>query len=133
MDDITRDEFGVRYSTDIAKDQNNIFISTTMTGNLQLIRLEHIGYFRYNSKNNQWEAILCNQHSLMLKRNTNSQKILSYHPYLIQVSQSYIVNVSYLALIKDNRCVLLPPFDGVEALPISASFMKKLKKKYPNI
>lgn len=133
MDDITRDEFGVTYSTDIAKDQNNIFISTTMTGNLQLIRLEHIGYFRYNSKNNQWEAILCNQHSLMLKRNTNSQKILSYHPYLIQVSQSYIVNVSYLAFIKDNRCVLLPPFDGVEALPISASFMKKLKKKYPNI
>lgn len=33
--------------TDIAKNQNNIFLSDTMTGNLQLIRLEHIGYFQY--------------------------------------------------------------------------------------
>lgn len=29
----------------IAGDQDNIFLSATMTGNLQLIRLEHIGYF----------------------------------------------------------------------------------------
>lgn len=128
-----RDEVSLRYSTDIAKDQNNIFLSTTMTGNLQLIRLEHIGYFRYNSKQRQWEAVLCNQHSLMLKRSTNSQKILSYHPYLIQISQSFIVNVSYLVLIKDNKCVLLPPFDEVETLQISAPFMKKLKEKYPSI
>ena len=41
---------------DIAGDQDNIFLSATMTGNLQLIRLEHIGYFRYNSKSKQWEA-----------------------------------------------------------------------------
>lgn len=133
MDAIMRDQVSLRYSTDIAKDQNNIFLSTTMTGNLQLIRLEHIGYFRYNSKYRQWEAVLCNQHSLMLKRSTNSQKILSYHPYLIQISQSFIVNVSYLVLIKDNKCVLLPPFDEVETLQISAPFMKKLKEKYPSI
>lgn len=133
MDAIMRDQVSLRYSTDIAKDQNNIFLSTTMTGNLQLIRLEHIGYFRYNSKYRQWEAVLCNQHSLMLKRSTNSQKILSYHPYLIQISQSFIVNVSYLVLIKDNKCVLLPPFDEMETLQISAPFMKKLKEKYPSI
>lgn len=133
MDAIMRNEVSLRYSTDIAKDQNNIFLSATMTGNLQLIRLEHIGYFRYNSKHKQWEAVLCNQHSLMLKRNTNSQKILSYHPHLIQISQSFIVNVSYLVLIKDNKCVLLPPFDKVETLQISAPFMKKLKEKYPSI
>lgn len=133
MDAIMRDQVSLRYSTDIAKDQNNIFLSTTMTGNLQLIRLEHIGYFRYNSKHRQWEAVLCNQHSLMLKRSTNSQKILNYHPYLIQISQSFIVNVSYLVLIKDNKCVLLPPFDEMETLQISAPFMKKLKEKYPSI
>lgn len=101
---------------DIAGDQDNIFLSATMTGNLQLIRLEHIGYFRYNSKSKQWEAVLCDKHTLMLKRNTNSQKILSYHPHLVQVSQSFIINVRYLILIKDNNCVLLPPFDEWQIL-----------------
>ncbi|MCA6020586.1 LytTR family transcriptional regulator DNA-binding domain-containing protein [Bacteroides thetaiotaomicron] len=121
------------YSADIAKDQNKIFLSTTMTGNLQLLRLEHISYFRYNSRSNQWEAVLCNQHTLMLKRSTNSQKILSYHPCFIQVNQSFIVNVSYLDQIRDKRCVLLPPFDGMETLRISTPFMRKLKEKYPSI
>lgn len=118
---------------DIVGDQNNIFLSATMTGNLQLIRLEHIGYFRYNSKSSQWEAVLCDKHTLVLKRNTNSKKILSYHPHLIQISQSFIVNVRYLVLIKDNNCILLPPFDEAETLQISKPFMKKLKEKYPTI
>ena len=133
MDIITREEFTMGYSADIAKDQNKIFLSTTMTGNLQLLRLEHIGYFRYNSRSNQWEAVLCNQHTLMLKRSTNSQKILSYHPCFIQVNQSFIVNVSYLDQIRDKRCVLLPPFDGMETLRVSTPFMRKLKEKYPSI
>lgn len=133
MNVVTKDEFTVRYSADIAKDQDSIFLSTTMTGNLQLLRLEHIGYFRYNSQRSQWEAILCNQHTLMLKRNTNSQKILSYHPHLVQVSQSFIINVRYLILIKDNNCVLLPPFDEVDNLQITKPFMRKLKEKYPSI
>lgn len=117
----------------MAKEQNNIFLSTTMTGNLQLLRLEHIGYFRYNPERNQWEAVLCNQHTVMLKRGTNSLKILSYHPHLVQINQSCILNVNYLILIRDNRCVLLPPFDGMETLHISAPFLKKLKEKYPSI
>ena len=69
----------------------------------------------------------------MLKRSTNSQKILSYHPCFIQVNQSFIVNVSYLDQIRDKRCVLLPPFDGMETLRISTPFMRKLKEKYPSI
>lgn len=133
MNVVTREELTIGYSADIAKDQNNIYLSTTMTGNLQLLRLEYIGYFQYNSRSNQWEAVLCNQHTLTLKRSTNSQKILSYHPNLIQINQSCIVNVSYLYLIRDKRCVLLPPFDGMETLQISAPFLKKLKEKYPSI
>ena len=45
------DVFIMEYLTNIAKDQDNIFLSSTMTGNIQLLRLEHIGYFRYNSVN----------------------------------------------------------------------------------
>ena len=107
------------------------FLYTTITGNLQLIHLEEIGYFRYNSKSKLWEVMLSNKHTLILKRNTNSQKILSLHPYLLQISQSYIINISYLASIEDNNCVLLPPFNDAELLQVSKSFMKKLKEKYP--
>ena len=127
------DVFIMEYLTNIAKDQDNIFLSSTMTGNIQLLRLEHIGYFRYNSVNRLWEAALCNHRSLALKRTTNAEKILSYHPHLIQICQSMIINVSYLVLIKGNNCMMLPPFDKAEDLQISKSFMKKLMEKYPNI
>lgn len=69
----------MEYATTLAKDQNNIFLSATVTGNLRLICLEHIGYFRYGSNCKQWEAVLCDGHVLRLKRNTNSQTILDYH------------------------------------------------------
>ena len=115
--------------TDTEKHQEEkIFLYTTITGNLQLIHLEQIGYFRYNSKSKLWEAVLNNNHTLALKRNTNSQKILSLHPYLIQISQSHIINISYLVSIEDNNCILLPPFNEMELLQVSKSFMKKLRK-----
>ena len=96
-----------------------------MTGNLQLIRLNILVIFAITRKSNQWEAVLCDKHTLMLKRNTNSQKILSYHPHLVQVSQSFIINVRYLILIKDNNCVLLPPFDEADTLQITKPFYEK--------
>lgn len=123
----------MKYATTIAKDQNNIFLSATITGNLQLIRLEHIGYFRYGSNSKQWEAVLCDGHILRLKRNTNSQMILDYHADLIQINQSVIVNITYLVFIKDDNCILLPPFDEAEDLRISKPFLKKLKDRFPSI
>lgn len=123
----------MEYLTNMAKDQDNIFLSTTMTGNLQLLRLEHIGYFRYNHGSRLWEAVLCNRRTLALKRSTTAEKILSYHPRLIQISQSFIVNVSYLLQIKGNNCMMLPPFDKAEELQITRSCMKKLMERYPSI
>lgn len=123
----------MEYLTGIARDQNNIFLSATITGNLQLVRLEHIGYFRYGSNSKQWEAVLCDGHVLRLKRNTNSQMILDYHANLIQINQSVIVNITYLVFIKDDNCILLPPFNEAEDLHISRPFLKKLKDRFPSI
>lgn len=116
-----------------ANDQESIFLYTTITGNLQLIHMEHIGYFRYCSQSRLWEIMLFNGHALALRRNTNSLKILSLHPHLIQISQSYIININYLVSIEDNNCILLPPFHKTKPLQISKSFMKKLKDKFPCI
>lgn len=119
--------------TSIAKDQENIFLYTTITGNLRLLHLEQIVYFRYDSHGKQWEVILYNGRSFILKRNTNSQKILNLHPHLVQISQSHIININYLVSIEDNNCILHPPFHEREPLQISKSFMKKIKEKYPCI
>jgi two-component system LytT family response regulator len=110
-----------------------IFISSTMTGNLQLLRLEHIGYFRYKSNSKLWEAVLYDQHTLTLRKHTNAEEILSYSTYFIQINQSCIINIQYLVMIKDYECLLLPPFDKVEKLSMSKSFKKKLKGHFLNI
>lgn len=117
----------------ITKDQDGIFLSSTMTGDVQLIRLEHIGYFRYNKGRRVWEAVLCDQHTMILKRETTAEMIIGYHPKFIQICQSIIVNVNYLALVKGYDCVLLPPFDKTEVLPMSKAFMKKFREKYISI
>lgn len=129
---ISGSEFAAIRISSVVGDQNDIFLCTTATGNLQLIRLGEIGYFRYNSKGRQWEAMLYDGHVLKLKRSVNSQMILNYHPFLTQISQSFILNISYLVLIKENYCVLLPPFNAVENLQITPPFLKKLKEKYPS-
>ena len=129
---ISGSEFAAIRISSVVGDQNDIFLCTTATGNLQLIRLGEIGYFRYNSKGRQWEAMLYDGHVLKLKRSVNSQMILNYHPFLTQISQSFILNISYLGLIKENNCVLLPPFNAVENLQITPPFLRKLKEKYPS-
>ena len=129
---ISGSEFAAIRIFSVVGDQNDIFLCTTATGNLQLIRLGEIGYFRYNSKGRQWEAMLYDGHVLKLKRSVNSQMILNYHTFLTQISQSFILNISYLGLIKENNCVLLPPFNAVETLQITPPFLRKLKEKYPS-
>ena len=91
---ISGSEFAAIRISSVVGDQNDIFLCTTATGNLQLIRLGEIGYFRYNSKGRQWEAMLYDGHVLKLKRSVNSQMILNYHPFLTQISQSFILNIS---------------------------------------
>ena len=51
---ISGSEFAAIRISSVVGDQNDIFLCTTATGNLQLIRLGEIGYFRYNSKGRQW-------------------------------------------------------------------------------
>lgn len=126
---ISGSEFAAIRISSVVGDQNDIFLCTTATGNLQLIRLGEIGYFRYNSKGRQWEAMLYDGHVLKLKRSVNSQMILNYHPFLTQISQSFILNISYLVLIKENNCVLLPPFNAVENLQITPPFFEEAQRK----
>ena len=76
---ISGSEFAAIRIFSVVGDQNDIFLCTTATGNLQLIRLGEIGYFRYNSKGRQWEAMLYDGHVLKKESKlTNDIKLSSF-------------------------------------------------------
>lgn len=105
------------------------FMISTVTG-FRLLHLEEIGFFEYIKEKRQWQVTLFNQSKLSLKKNTKAEDIISYSESFVQVSQSAIVNVHYLAVINDKRCQLYPPFNTLEPLVISRGFLKDLQEKF---
>ena len=95
-----------------------------------LMPLEEIGYFEYLKDKRQWQVVLFNQTRLNLKRNTKAEDIIGYSQAFIQISQSAIVNVNYLAMIDGKCCQLYPPFHDKSDLVISRSFLKGLQDRF---
>lgn len=109
--------------------QQGMFMISTVTG-FKLLRLEEIGYFEYLKDKRQWQVVMFNQAQLNLKRNTKAEDIISYSPAFMQISQSAIINVNYLAMIDGKCCQLYPPFHGKSDLVISRSFLKDLQDHF---
>ena len=109
--------------------QQGMFMISTVTG-FKLLRLEEIGYFEYLKDKRQWQVALFNQTRLNLKRNTKAEDIIGYSQAFIQISQSAIVNVNYLAMIDGKCCQLYPPFHDKSDLIISRSFLKGLQDRF---
>ena len=89
-----------------------------------------IGFFRYCSERKQWEVVLNDQLPLALRRGMTAEQITSFSPCFVQIHQSYIINIDYLMLIRDNRCVLYPPFDKITELLVSKKFKKELQERF---
>lgn len=109
--------------------QQGMFMISTVTG-FKLLRLEEIGYFEYLKDKRQWQVILFNQTRLNLRRNTKAEDITGYSPAFVQISQSAIVNVNYLAMIDGKCCQLYPPFHDRNDLVISRNFLKELQERF---
>lgn len=109
--------------------QQGMFMISTVTG-FKLLRLEEIGYFEYLKDKRQWHVVLFNQTQLSLKRNTKAEDIIGYSPAFVQISQSAIINVNYLAMIDGKCCQLYPPFQDKEDLLISRSYLKNLQDRF---
>ena len=105
--------------------QQGMFMISTVTG-FKLLRLEEIGFFEYLKDKRQWQVVLFNQTRLNLKRNTKAEDIVSYSQAFVQISQSAIVNVNYLAMIDGKCCQLYPPFHDKGDLVISRSYLKRI-------
>lgn len=71
-----------------------------------------------------------NQPPLALRRGMTAEQITLYSPCFVQIHQSYIINIDYLMLIRDNKCVLYPPFDKVTELLVSKKYKKELQNRF---
>lgn len=109
--------------------QQGMFMISTVTG-FKLLRLEEIGFFEYLKDKRQWQVVLYNQTRLNLRRNTRAEDIISYSQAFVQISQSAIINVNYLAMIDGKSCKLYPPFHDKDGLVISRSFLKELQERF---
>lgn len=67
---------------------------------------------------------------LTLRRGTTAEQITLFSPNFVQIHQSYIINIDYLMLIKDNKCILYPPFDKATELLVSRKFKKELQDRF---
>lgn len=106
------------------------FMISTPTNDLRILRSIDIGFFRYNSDRKLWEVVLNNQLPLLLKKNTTADHIKGYDPCFVQIHQSYIININYLMMIKENRCVMFPPFEKITELQVSKKFRKELQDRF---
>lgn len=109
--------------------QHDMFMISTVTG-FKLLRLEEIGFFEYLKDKRQWQVVLFNQTRLNLKRTTKAEDIIKYSPAFVQISQSAIINVNYLAMIDGKCCQLYPPFHEKSDLVISRNFLKELQERF---
>lgn len=109
--------------------QQGMFMISTVTG-FKLLRLEEIGYFEYLKEKRQWQVVLFNHSQLNLKRNTRAEDIIGYSPAFMQISQSAVVNVNYLAMIDGKCCQLYPPFHIKNDLVVSRNFLKDLQERF---
>lgn len=106
------------------------FMVYTPTNDMRVLRTSEIGFFRYSSERKLWEVILTNDPPLALRRGMTADAIIHNLPRFVQIHQSYIVNMDYLMLIKDNHCQLYPPFDRVTELIVSKKFKKELQDRF---
>lgn len=101
------------------------------TNDLQFLRPENIGFFKYNSDRKVWEAFLNNvPTTVSLRKSICADKILSCSNFFIQVHQSHIININYLIMIKDKTCIFYPPFDDIRDVQISKLYLRKLQERF---
>lgn len=109
--------------------QRDTFMISSVTG-FKFLRIEEIGFFEYSKDKRQWQVTLFNQTKLSLKKNTKAEGIISYSASFVQISQSVIINVGYLAVINGKQCQLYPPFNERKDLCISRGFLKELQERF---
>lgn len=102
----------------------------TPTGDLRFLHSSEIGFFRYLSNRKIWEAALADGTFLPLRRNTTAEQLCAYDSSFVQIHQSFIINMHYLMMVQDNRCIMYPPFNTVDELMVSKKYKKQMVERF---
>lgn len=106
------------------------FMVVTPTGDLRFLHSSEIGFFRYLSNRKIWEAALADGTFLPLRRNTTAEQLCAYDSSFVQIHQSFIINMHYLMMVQDNRCIMYPPFNTVDELIVSKKYKKQMVERF---
>ena len=106
------------------------FLVYTPTNDMRVLHSSEVGFFRYCSDRKAWEVVFTHEAPLPLRRGMTAEQITANLPNFIQIHQSYIINIDYLMMIKDNYCLMYPPFDKVTELLVSKKYKKQLLDRF---
>lgn len=106
-----------------------VFLIATATG-FRILHNVQIIYFKYEKQTKQWIAILNDNTTLLLKRKTTSENILSYSHSFVRINQHHIINLQHLKQIEGNCCIMDVPIENCVELTISRSYLKELISKF---
>lgn len=99
---------------------------TSVTNDRIILFPKDIVFFRYDAGRKLWTAVLATMKHIVLKKNTKAETILNYGRQFVRTHKGYIVNIGYVAMISNNTCHLLPPYDKITDIKISKSFRTQL-------
>lgn len=116
------------------KDSADKLILWTNSVDFKLVKKSDIGIIQHNADQRCWEAIVANYPKPMrMKRNVKAEDLTDLGKEFVQVNQKYIINMSYLIEVVDNRCSFFPPFEKIDYVTVGRMFRKKLTDKFLNL
>lgn len=113
----------------MAKDVRALSI-TTLTNDKMILAPHKIVLFKYDSERKIWEVLLDDFRRIILKRHTTAETILNFGNDFIRTHKSFIINITYLGIISNNDCTLIPPFDTISDIKISKSYKRQLLERF---
>ncbi|MFV0329434.1 MAG: LytR/AlgR family response regulator transcription factor [Dysgonomonas sp.] len=128
MDSDKKADYQGQSFQELLKESSTRFLVPTIKGYRSLIITE-IGFFEYQKSGRHWCAIL-DKERVPLKRNTSATSILQLSDCFKQISQSHIINISFLSYIEGKKCILSSPFNSIDNLLISRSNLKPLQDSF---
>lgn len=100
-------------------------------GGLLILHHSQVVCFRYLDKLRCWEVTLTDRQKHRLRTTTKAQDITGTNSNFIQVSNSCIINIDYLASIENKtlRCRLYPPFSDLD-ICVTRHFYTALRSQF---
>lgn len=127
------EEYHIKKQKDSPERNNLPIVLNTAKGDVLIINPDDISYFSYEEESRYWIVFLCNGKKYALKRTTKSDKLLGFSDEFKMPDKSHIINLHFLAAIKDGHCIMKTPYEDIREITISKTKLQKLQKNYPSI